>query len=73
MTKRLIIPYCLFAEQKELSVKDRKLKQRLLNEFTGQLFREAMHFPGANMADALSAVYLSGLYHALELGPRIES
>jgi len=68
--ERLIMPGPLLAQQ-TMSAKDRKHRLYRLNQFTSGLFRDALARGSCDASDALSAVYLSGMHHALELTAKL--
>ncbi len=55
----------------DMPVRERKKRQAALNLFTAKLFQDAMAFKFCDLSEALSAVYLSGLWHGAMFGPRI--
>ena len=67
MTERLVTAWELLGD---LPVPEKRRKMARLDSFTRELFQDAMAGKLCDMSSALSAVYLSGLLHGMELGPQ---
>ena len=67
MTERLVTAWELLGD---LPVPEKRRKTAQLDTFTRELFQDAMIRKLCDMSGALSAVYLSGLLHGMELGPQ---